>query len=278
RLRLAGEQEKDLPCALQHRQAEGDPVDERFQAGLGRQHLLAATKRRRIREQRRDVAVRPDAEQQEVQTPVVELPLVLGGGLVLAELALDPMDAARRTLEPVEEGPLRHAVIRVLVARRDAAFVSPPDVDLAPVGRALRRFLVRVLGHLSAREHDVAAFATRACETFGDGGRDLPSIPDYDELDLAHCSPAASSRAIAVILRNRLRRSLRRAGETTFPPRAPFLKVRLALRAAAIAAQSEELERGNLPVPPKPPPPSDGALLTARRLPARASAPSLPGS
>src|SRR5439155_4672019 len=116
-------------------------------------HLLAAAKRRRVREERSDVTVGPDTEQQEIEPGVVELPLVLGGGVVLAELTLDPVDAARQVLEPVEERPLRHAVIRVLVVRRDAAFVPPPDVDPAPVWLALRRFPVGLLGRLAAREH-----------------------------------------------------------------------------------------------------------------------------
>ncbi len=40
------------------------------------------------------------------------------------------------------------------------------------------------------------------------------------------------------------------AGETMFPPRAPFFRVRLGPRAAQVAARAEEGESGNLPVSP----------------------------
>ncbi len=45
-------------------------------------------------------------------------------------------------------------------------------------------------------------------------------------------------------------------GETMFPPRAPFFKVRLDPRGAQVAACAEENKRGNLPVPPKAPSPA----------------------
>jgi hypothetical protein len=41
--------------------------------------------------------------------------------------------------------------------------------------------------------------------------------------------------------------------ETMFPSRAPFFMDRLAARTAAIAANGEEMERGNLTVPPDAP-------------------------
>jgi hypothetical protein len=46
------------------------------------------------------------------------------------------------------------------------------------------------------------------------------------------------------------------AGETMFPPRAPFFSVRLSTRGAPVAACTEEIERGNLPVPPVAPSPA----------------------
>ena len=46
------------------------------------------------------------------------------------------------------------------------------------------------------------------------------------------------------------RKSLARAGETMFPPRAPFFRDRLSPRAAEIAAWAEEIHGGNLPVSP----------------------------
>ena len=39
-------------------------------------------------------------------------------------------------------------------------------------------------------------------------------------------------------------------GETMFPPRAPFLRVRLSSRSPQVAARAEECQRGNLPVSP----------------------------
>jgi hypothetical protein len=45
------------------------------------------------------------------------------------------------------------------------------------------------------------------------------------------------------------------AGETMFPPRAPFFKARLGARGAHVTACAEEKERGNLPVSPKAPSP-----------------------
>ena len=45
------------------------------------------------------------------------------------------------------------------------------------------------------------------------------------------------------------------AGETMFPPRAPFFKVGLSPRGAQVAAWAEESKRGNLPVSPEAPSP-----------------------
>jgi hypothetical protein len=52
----------------------------------------------------------------------------------------------------------------------------------------------------------------------------------------------------------RLRLAL--VGETVFPPRAPFFKVRHGPRGAQVAACAEEKERGNLPVSPGAPSPA----------------------
>jgi hypothetical protein len=46
------------------------------------------------------------------------------------------------------------------------------------------------------------------------------------------------------------------AGETMFPPRAPFFRTRLGPRGARVAARAEEKERGNLPVSPIAPSPA----------------------
>jgi hypothetical protein len=47
-------------------------------------------------------------------------------------------------------------------------------------------------------------------------------------------------------------------GETMFPPRAPFFRVRLRERGAQVAAPAEEYPRGNLPVPPDAPSTANG--------------------
>src|SRR2546430_2082741 len=70
-----------------------------------------------IREQGGDVPVRTDPQQQEVQLYLAELLLVLGGGALLAELALDAMHPARPAVEVVEQRLLCHAVVRVVVVR-----------------------------------------------------------------------------------------------------------------------------------------------------------------
>ena len=46
------------------------------------------------------------------------------------------------------------------------------------------------------------------------------------------------------------------AGETMFPPRAPFFRVRLGARGAPVAAHAEESTRGNLTVSPGAPSPA----------------------
>ena len=49
------------------------------------------------------------------------------------------------------------------------------------------------------------------------------------------------------------RRRLAPAGETRFPPRAPFFQARLGVRGAQVAALTEESNRGNLTVSPEAP-------------------------
>src|SRR6266511_3602843 len=169
----------------------------------------ALSQRRCVWEEGRDVAVGPDAEQQQIELRVAELALVLGGSLLLAELAPDPVDCPRPALEPVEERTFRHSVVRVLVIGRHAALVAPPELDGLPIGCALRRFLVRLLGRLSARQDDVAAFACCTREPFGDDRRNFPVVLEDDELDVGHCSPAASSFDLSIAAWMALRNAAR---------------------------------------------------------------------
>src|SRR5207302_2934939 len=100
-----------------------------------------------------------------------------------------------------------------------------------------------------------------AHEPLGHDTGDLLGVVDDDQLDVAHCSPAASSRerVMAAFLRNRLRRLLRRAGETMFPPRAPssgrYASLHAPLRSPRRARKGSI---GTPPLPPCPPPPPPG--------------------
>src|SRR5689334_1347125 len=200
RLRLAADDEEDLPRRPQRRQRHGHAIDPRLEARLRSDHLpVGHVERRLARKERGDVAVRADAEQEQVELRRAELDLVRARRRVRAALALDPVDAARRPLDPVEEGTLRHPVVRVRVLRRYAPLVAPPQVDAAPVRGELGRALVRPLGRLAAGEDDVAPVGSRARQALGDGLRDGVGVGEDPELDVAHCSPAASSfeRSIA---------------------------------------------------------------------------------
>src|SRR3954471_3098492 len=208
-LRLAGHDEDDLARAAQRRQAQRDAFDERLQPGLGREHPLALAKRGCVGEEGGDVAVRAETEQQQVELCVAELALVCRRGLFLSELAEDPVHGARPALQSVKERALGHAVVRFLVVGRHAAFVSPPELDLAPVVGALRRLLVRVLRCFPAREDDVAPFACGLRHSLADDRRDFLLVVEDDELDVVHCSPAASSRERSIAAWIALRKAAR---------------------------------------------------------------------
>jgi hypothetical protein len=146
------------------------------------------------------VTVLADAEQLEVEHDVAELQLVVGGGFLLPELALDAVHRARLAFELVEQGPFRKRIVRKVVVGGNAALVAPPDLRPAPVGLAERRFVVRQLGCRATCERYVSAFARRVCQPLGDRRSDLLRVFDDDELDVAaQESPAASSfdRSIA---------------------------------------------------------------------------------
>ena len=125
------------------------------------------------------------------------------------ELAANAVNACGLHLEPVEQRPLRHAVVRQLVVRRHAALVSPPNFGATPVGLASRRFRVGERRRAASGEDDASTLARRTCEPLGYQCRCFLLVCDDDELDVAHDSPAASSfeRSIAawMALRNAAR-------------------------------------------------------------------------
>src|SRR5215212_9563599 len=155
------------------------------------------------------MAVGAHAEQQQLELRVAELAHVLLGRGFLAELALDSVHGSWTAVELVEERTLRQRVVRVLVVGRHAALVAPPHLDLAPVGLALRRLLVGLLGRLATGQDDVAAFARSSREALADNRGELAFVLDDDELDVRHCSPAASSRLRSIAAWIALRKAAR---------------------------------------------------------------------
>src|SRR5581483_3780761 len=90
-----------------------------------------------------------------------------------------------------------HPVVRALVVGRDAALVSPPELDAAPVGLELGGQLVGAARRRTTGEDDAPAGARLLGETLGDeGGRRLRVLDD-DDVDRAH-PPSASSRARSI--------------------------------------------------------------------------------
>ena len=136
-----------------------------------------------------------ETEQDEVEgAGVCELDLVLPRALVATELALHPVDRLRLALEPVEQRRLRHGVVRPCVVRRDAALVSPPELDAAPVGLELGCELVGVARGRAAGEDDAAAGPDLLHQPLRDELRRLVRVGDDRDVDRAH-PPSASSRA-----------------------------------------------------------------------------------
>src|SRR5882724_1914269 len=220
----AGDGEDDLARAVQGGDAQRNPIDEGLQPGLRRKDSLTFVQCRCIWEERGDVTVLADTEELDVEHGVAELVLVVGCGLLLPELALDAVNSVRVAFEPIEQRAFRQRVVREVVVGGNAAFVAPPDLRLAPVGLALRRFLVRLLGSPAARERDLAAVTRCTGQPLRDGRGYFARVLEDDELDLVtHDPPAANSfeRSIAAFLRDRHRRSLRRGGGATLAPPPP---------------------------------------------------------
>src|SRR5919197_3055768 len=151
RTRLAGAR------GAEHGQRQRDARDEGLEARVGGDDApLALLESRSSGEERRDVSVRAEAEQDEVEPGLAELALVLAGRLGRVELAADPVHA-RRPREPVEERLAGQPVVRALVVRRHAALVAPPGPCAAPVGLAERGELVRAARGRAAGERDLEA-------------------------------------------------------------------------------------------------------------------------
>ena len=125
-----GDEKQDLAAGLQGGRRHGDPVDERLEPGLGGNDALARLQGRGVREERRDVPVRADAQQQEVERVLVDLPVVGRSGLILAELALD---AVHRGRARARDGRAACASpVRSSTARRRAARSARHSTTLRP--------------------------------------------------------------------------------------------------------------------------------------------------
>jgi hypothetical protein len=134
----------------------------------------------------------------EVEDELTRLVVVgVRGGLRL-ELAMDSVNRPRRLLEAVEQRLVGQQEVRLLVVRRDAALVAPPDPRPAPVGQQLGCRFIGGPRCTSARERDLAARAGDVDELLGDGasslGRRLADDQLVDPGQSAQGSPAASSR------------------------------------------------------------------------------------
>src|SRR4029077_12915323 len=144
------------------------------------------------------VAVGADPHQRESEGNVLELRVVLVGGLAGRELALDAVDH-RPARGDGEQRFADQPVVRLPVRGRDDALVDPPQVEVAPVGPQNRHALVRVARARAAGEADIAARVDR----FGDSQRRRlgrrGGVVEDDQLDVGQLSPSASAfeRSIA---------------------------------------------------------------------------------
>ena len=134
------------------RQRQRDPVDERLVARLGADDVAAGdVERGEVREERRDMAVRAEAEQDEVEgADVRELELVLPRALVAAELALHAVDGGRlrvRAGRAAPPSPCRSSSAR----RRAARSARLPTRARRGSSRARARRRARRRGAASSR-------------------------------------------------------------------------------------------------------------------------------
>ena len=95
---LARDEEEELVCVANARQRHRDSVDEGLKTRFGADDVPSPhVERGELREERSDVAVGAEPDQDEIEgADVRELEPVLDRALVAAELALDPVDGCRR--------------------------------------------------------------------------------------------------------------------------------------------------------------------------------------
>src|SRR5947208_2196782 len=143
------------------------------------------------------MAVRAEPEEEQVERRIAERGLVRRRGFVLAELAPDSVHGTRLSTDLVEQRLLRELVIRVVVVRRNAPLVSPPELDPAPVGLLLGRLLVGQLRRLPAGQDNISPFPGGLGEPGRNDCRDLLRGVHDNELDVAglHLEPPGSPRA-----------------------------------------------------------------------------------
>src|SRR5205085_3437683 len=107
----------------------------------------------------------------EVELDVLELFLVRLRGPFRLQLALDPVNGARRDLDPIEERLAREAEVRALVVGRNGALVAPPDAGAAPIGLELCGKLVGTAWRRAAGERKLGPVTRRGREQLRDGTR-----------------------------------------------------------------------------------------------------------
>jgi hypothetical protein len=189
----------------------------------GDRPALSLFERRRAREERSRVSIRPEPLEREPELHALELPVVLGRGRLAAELAADAMQLGRLLPDPVEERPLDEQVVRSLVIGRYTALVAPPQLRGRPVRLERRGLLVRRPRAVAAGESDVLTRARGVDEQLG--GRRLRLVRRVEDPEESQESPSASSceRSIAawIAFRNAARtpaRSSSRIARIVVPP------------------------------------------------------------
>ena len=115
-----------------------------------------------------EMAVRAQAEQQQIELDALERLVELVGRLGRRQLAADPMHLGRVRFDPVEQRLGGEPVVRQLVVRRHAALVPPPQRDEPQSGSSAAASSYARPGRRAAGEHDRAA----TCGLVGEQPRD----------------------------------------------------------------------------------------------------------